>query len=334
MAAKASPKVIGGFVVGAIALLVAGVIAFGGGQYFTPKGKAVLYFPATSLSGLDIGSPLTFRGVKIGSVTDVIIQYDIDNQRLMIPVYVEMELNRIQIVSGQQNEKKNIQALIDRGLRAQLVVQSLVTGQASIDLAFHPDTPAVFVGQEKRFVELPTVPSDIDMLKANLTSVLQRIAKLPLDEIGARTLNTIDSTNALMKNLNAEIGGVATSVKGVGDQATATLREAQARLQLQDGEPMQNLNNTILDTQKLVNKIDGGIDPIIADANKLTTMTLATMDEMRITLETARSSISPDSDLYFQLNRTLKEIQTTASSIRALADYVQRHPDALLLGKH
>ena len=98
--------------------------------------------------------------------------------------------------------------------------------------------------------------------------------------------------------------------------------------------PMQNLNNTIVDAQKLVNKVNGGIDPIIADANKLTTMTLAAMDQMRITLETARSSISPDSDLYFQLNRTLKEIQTTASAIRAFADYVQRHPDALLLGKH
>jgi paraquat-inducible protein B len=112
------------------------------------------------------------------------------------------------------------------------------------------------------------------------------------------------------------------------------LREAQSRLQLQDGEPMQNLNNTILDAQKLVNNINGGIDPIIADANQLTKMTLATMDQMQLTLETARSSISPDSDLYFQLNRTLKELQTTASSIRALADYVQRHPDALLLGKH
>ncbi len=334
MAAIASPKVIGGFVVGAIALLVAGVIAFGGGQYFTPKGKAVIYFQGASLSGLDIGSPVTFRGVKIGSVTDVVIHYDIDNQRLLIPVYIEIELSRFEIVSGKQDEKKNIRALIDRGLRAQLVVQSLVTGQASVDLSFHPDSPAVFVGEEKRFVELPTIPSDIDMLKANLTSVLQRIAKLPLDEIGARTLNTIDTTNALMQGLNAEITGVATSIRGAGDQATATLSEAQARLQLQDGEPMQNLNNTIIDAQKLVNKVNGGIDPIIADANKLTTVTLSTMDEMRITLETARSSISPDSDLYFQLNRTLKEIQTTASSIRALPDYVQRHPDALLLGKH
>jgi paraquat-inducible protein B len=333
MAAKSNPKVIGGFVVGAIALLVAGVIAFGGGQYFAKKGKAVLYFDSASMSGLDIGSPVTFRGVKIGAVTGIDINYDIDAQKLTIPVYVEIELDRIHVIRGTQ-DSKNVYALIDRGLRAQLVIQSMVTGQASIDLAFHPEMPAILVGGQERMVELPTIPSSIDMLKANLSDVLARIAKLPLDEIGAKTLSTIDSTNALMQNLNGEIAGVATSVRGVGDQATATLKDAQARLQLEDGEPMNNLNNTILDAQKLVNKVDGGIDPIIADANRLTAMTLSTMDEMKVTLEAARSAISPDSDLYFQLTRTLKEIQTTANSIRALADYVQRHPDALLLGKH
>src|SRR5690349_4271989 len=182
MAAKSNPKVIGGFVVGAIALLIAGVIAFGDGQYFARKGQAVLYFDSASMSGLDIGSPVTFRGVKIGAVTDIVINYDIDAQRLMIPVYVEIELDRIHVIRGTQ-ASKNIHALIERGLRAQLVVQSMVTGQASIDLAFHPGTPANFVGTEKAMVELPTLPSDIDMLKANLSDVLARIAKLPLDQI-------------------------------------------------------------------------------------------------------------------------------------------------------
>jgi len=333
MAANSNPKVIGGFVVGAIVLLVAGVIAFGGGQYFARKGKAVLYFDSASMSGLDIGSPVTFRGVKIGAVTDIDINYDIDAQKLSIPVYVEIELDRIHVIRGTQ-DSKNVYALIERGLRAQLVIQSMVTGQASIDLAFHAGAPAIYASTDKRMVEIPTMPSSIDLLKANLADVLARIAKLPLDEIGARTLATIDSTNALMQNLNTEIGGVATSIRGVGDQASATLKDAQSRLQLEEGEPMNNLNETIVDARKLVNKVDSGIDPIIADANRLTTMTLSTMDQMKLTLETARSSISPDSDLYFQLTRTLKEIQTTANSIRALADYVQRHPDALLLGKH
>ncbi len=334
MAAKANPKVIGAFVVGAVALLLGGVVAFGGGQYFTPKGKAVLYFQNASMSGLDVGSPVTFRGVKIGSVTDVVIHYDVDNQRLLIPVYIEIELNHFEITSGEENSKKNMPALIDRGLRGQLVVQSLVTGQASVDLSFHPGTPVVLVGEEKRMVELPTIPSDIDTMKANVSAVLKQIAALPLDKIAASTLDTVNTTNVFVKNLDGHLDDVAATVKQVGDQADAALAEAKARLELKEGEPLTNLNDTITDARTLVNKVNTGLDPIIADATKLTAGTLATMDQMRLTLETARSSISPDSDLYFELTRTLKEIQNTANSIRAFADYVQRHPDALLMGKH
>src|SRR5262245_51419077 len=131
MAKKTNPKTIGAFVVGAIALAVGGIIAFGGGKFLQDKGKAVLFFSSSSLSGLDVGSPVTFRGVKIGSVTEVIIQYDVDRQTLQIPVFVEVETNRIQIVRG-EHSTRNLPALVERGLRAQIVVQSFITGQASI----------------------------------------------------------------------------------------------------------------------------------------------------------------------------------------------------------
>src|SRR5262245_37728715 len=121
MAKKANPKLIGGFVIGAMALVLIGAIAFGGGKFFTPKARAVLYFSGASLSGLDVGSPVTFRGVKIGSVTGLVIHFDVDNHTLQIPVYIEIETNKIEIVSGQRSEK-NIQVLVERGLRAQLVV--------------------------------------------------------------------------------------------------------------------------------------------------------------------------------------------------------------------
>src|SRR5215831_9498547 len=144
MAKKANPKLIGGFVIGAIALALVGVIAFGGGKFLSPKVTAVLFFRASSLSGLDVGSPVTFRGVKIGSVTSLAIKYDVDQQTLQIPVHIEIELDKVEIVSGHR-DIKNFQALIERGLRGQLVVQSLVTGQASIEFNFHPDTPIVLV---------------------------------------------------------------------------------------------------------------------------------------------------------------------------------------------
>jgi paraquat-inducible protein B len=62
--------------------------------------------------------------------------------------------------------------------------------------------------------------------------------------------------------------------------------------------------------------------------------TLATLEQARRTLQTVQVEISPDSTLNFQINRTLHEIQTMATSIRAFSDYMQRHPDALLIGRH
>jgi paraquat-inducible protein B len=332
MAKKANPKLIGGFVIGAIALAVIGAIAFGGGKFLTPKDKAVLFFSGASLSGLDVGSPVTFRGIKIGSVTGLVIHYDVDKQTLQIPVYIEIETNKIQIVSGQR-DVKNLQTLVERGLRAQLVVQSLVTGQASVEFNFHPDTPAKLVGGEPGMIELPTIPSDIDLLKANVTSVLQRIGKLPLDQIATESLETVKTANQLVANLNAQIAPLTENLKGVSNQATATLKEAQSRLELKEGEPMQNLNEALVGAQQLIGNVDKGVTPLVASAETLMKTTLSTLEQAQRTLQTAQVTISPDSTLYFELNRTLRSVQATSNSIRAFADYMQRHPDALLTGK-
>jgi paraquat-inducible protein B len=332
MAKKANPKLIGGFVIGAIALALIGAIAFGGTRFLTPRAEAVLFFPSASLSGLDVGSPVTFRGVRIGRVTGLVIHFDVDKQTLQIPVYIEIETNKIEIVSGQRNIK-NIQALVDRGLRAQLVVQSLVTGQASIEFNFRPDTPIKLVGAEPGMLELPTIPSDIDLLKANFTSVLQRISKLPLDQIATESLETVKTANQLVANLNAQIEPLTNDLKDVSDQATATLKEAQSRLELREGEPMQNLNEALVDAQHLIDNVDKGVAPLVAGAEKLMKTTLTTLEQAQRTLQTAQLTVSPDSTLYFELNRTLRTLQSTANSIRAFADYMQRHPNALLTGK-
>jgi paraquat-inducible protein B len=80
MAKKTNPTLIGAFVIGAIALVTVGILAFGGGQYFAPKVKCVVYFPGASLSGLDVGAPVTIRGVKVEEVTSIVIKYDVTRQ--------------------------------------------------------------------------------------------------------------------------------------------------------------------------------------------------------------------------------------------------------------
>lgn len=333
MAKKTNPKLIGGFVIGAIALTIAGVLAFGGGQFLRPKEKAVLFFTGASLSGLDVGSPVTFRGVKVGSVTNINIQYDVTNQDLRIPVYVEIELDKFQIVSG-AHSASNIKALIDRGLRAQLQVQSLVTGQVNVDFAFHPETPIKLVGAEPGIVEVPTIPSDIDLLKANVSSVLEKISKLPLDQIASELLETVKAAKGLVADIDAQVKPSFENLNRVLDQANLTLKEARSRLELRDGEPMQNLNNALVDARRLVDNVNDQVAPLSGDAKNAFKSMSAAFDQAQRTLQAVQSSISPDSTLYFEVNRTLRDIQSMTNSIRTFADYLQRHPDALLTGKH
>ena len=146
MSKKTNPKLIGAFVIGATILVITSILAFGGLQYFSSKIKFVAFFPGASLSGLDVGSPVTFRGVKVGQITSIVIQYDVARQRLRVPIRFDLDTNRLQFVSGEKSPERNIPELIARGLRGQLQTVSLVTGQTSIDFNFYPDTPAQLFG--------------------------------------------------------------------------------------------------------------------------------------------------------------------------------------------
>src|SRR5207244_4101767 len=105
------------------------------------------------LSGLGVGSPVTFRGVTVGHVTGVAIRYNISKQQLRIPVHIELEADKFQVVSGERDPEKNIKALIDRGLRGQLTTVSLVTGQTAVNFDFFPDTPVRLVTAEPETME-------------------------------------------------------------------------------------------------------------------------------------------------------------------------------------
>src|SRR5262245_29953078 len=180
MAKRSNAKLIGVFVVGAIMLVIAGVLAFGGMQLFTQKGRFVLFFQG-SLAGLSVGSPVTFRGVTIGSVTNVVIQYDIATQRLRIPVFIELDPTEFQVYGGERNPQKNLRALVERGLRARLETVSLVTGQTSVNFDIHKDAPpAVSQNPDMGVPELPTMPSEFDVLKASLSNLLAKVNELPL----------------------------------------------------------------------------------------------------------------------------------------------------------
>ena len=164
MSTKANPTVIGGFVVGAVVLAVASVAYFGGGEFLVKKYTYVAFFEG-SLKGLNIGAPVTFRGVRIGTVSNVVVRYDSSDQSVRIPVYFEFEEGRVEAVREPTDDPhQSIRALIDDGLRAQLVTQSFVTGQIAVQLDFHPNTPVELVGADPHYPEFPTIPSTMEKM--------------------------------------------------------------------------------------------------------------------------------------------------------------------------
>lgn len=339
MAKKSNPKLIGAFVLGAIVLAILGAVAFGGTKFLEPKQKAVLYFEG-SLGGLAVGAPVNFRGVQVGTVTDISINYNIDEQTLKIPVIIQIFPNMLHVVAGKR-DVNNMKILVERGLRAQLVVQSLVTGQASVEFDFHPETPIRLVGGATGLPEMPTIPSSMDELQANVSAVLAKLSKMPIDEISAQVSGAI-------LNLQQMLTDASTMIKGVNEQITPTLANLQAttqqandlmvaandRLQMKEGEPLQTLNDTLNDYGKLADQLQGKTNVLTADLQttlKTLNAALASADDVVTLLE---RDLAKNPALLSQTTDTLREFKAMASSIRALADYLQRNPNALITGKH
>ena len=165
MAKQSFKTAVGAFVIGGLALLVAGIILLGGGRMFSDDIEYVLYFDG-SVSGLNIGAPVVFRGVPMGQVTRISLEANPRDASVTIPVYIRLDENSIVRagVAGELTDnfrQEILRRLIQRGLRARLQLQSLITGQYRVELDFLPNTPANFRSPMPDR-EIPTLPSPID----------------------------------------------------------------------------------------------------------------------------------------------------------------------------
>jgi paraquat-inducible protein B len=346
MSRQANKTLIGGFVLGAVVLAVVAVVAFGSGRLFQRINKYVLFFQG-SVKGLSVGAPVVFRGVEIGSVIDVELLADPNTLTVNIPVYVEIKPGKFRILGGslgvslinvKRGPAENLKLLIDKGLRAQLQSQSFVTGQLMVNLDFHPDKPAKFLG-DGEIMEIPTIPSTME----ELSSTLQ---KIPLEDISAklssaiagidRAVNspeglnqTLQDIQKLARNVDSKIGPLAS---GIGE----AVKQAQKLLQTLNGKigPLaSDLDQTVKDTQKLVRGIDREIPPIASDLKSTVQATKATVVTAEKTLVEIKGLTGKDSQTVYKLNKALDELTAASRSVRTLADNLNRQPESLLRGK-
>ena len=170
------------------------------------KRRFVIYFDG-NVRGLQVGAPVELRGMPFGEVVDIHTQIHTDDLSIRIPVTVDLEPDRLEIVGDfkqtvAQQDRQTWQALIDKGLRAQLKTGNLLTGALYIDLNFYADAKPVKLTMQDGLYVLPTVPTEFEYLTNRLSSILDKIEKVPFDQIGSNLEGFSDQLN---KELTPEI---------------------------------------------------------------------------------------------------------------------------------
>jgi paraquat-inducible protein B len=326
---KFSPTVIGAFVLGGFALIVIGLLSFGGVSFFSKPQRFVVYFDE-SIHGLDLGSPVKLRGVRVGRVVDLNIRYDDKKNHSVVVVVCEFSKNMVTDIKGNRidvSERGELQNLVDRGLRAQLGVLGLATGLLFVELDFldPKEYPVDNRITEIKYTVIPAVPSAISEFQASASEILANLQKVDFAGISVELKALLVTTRKQVDGL--DLKGVVAQWKttGAAVEAAATAPEIK--------QAFVNLNAAVTDLRTLLAKLDTQVMP----AGKELTATLAqakvTLESFNAAANDARRFIAAQGGLGDDVNRTLVQLGEAADAVQRLADFIERNPNALLTGK-
>ena len=318
MSKKANKSIIGAFVVGAVALVVTGVMIFGSGKFLSSSQRWVLYFDG-SIQGLKVGAPVVFRGVRIGSVSEIKLTISTDGLFIKIPVFIDIDPNKYKIDVSELRRKEGATLLIDRGVKAQLKMQSLVTGQLMVALDFYPDKPIKLVG-DGTVREIPTIQSTFDELA-------ESIEKLPIEKIFDNMLSAVEGIEKVVNS--PEIMKTIKSLNKTVENFDKMVRNIDDRIDFL----ITSINETVKETHRLVRRIDGEVEPFISSIKKTADTTTNAVIQAKKTFVSAENIMSENSEVIYGLISALDELTDAAHALRILADYLEQHPEALLRGK-
>jgi paraquat-inducible protein B len=321
---RASKTVIGIFVISALALIVAGVLIFGSGDFLKERYKFMLFFQ-DSVKGLNVGAPVVFKGVKVGEVKDIAVIENPLKSSFYIQVIIELTSGKVKrSITKEFRSVKEIyeycNRLIEQGLRAELGLQSVVTGQLQIELDFHPEEKSVLVGTDTKYKEIPTIPSKFEKLTKTL-------ANLPVEEIVDKVSSSLNRIDTLLNS--PEIVEILQSMKLTMEDA----KKISDKLNKQVQPLMNKLDEALEAYGKLAQNLDRQIDPLSSNVEELVKVVTEASKQADRTFKTLENVVSEDSIATVELTRSLKEFSSAARSIRNLADYLNRHPETIVRGK-
>jgi paraquat-inducible protein B len=326
---KISPAMIGAFVLGAVALIIIAILVFGSGRLFRQTRDFVLYFD-NSVNGLRIGAPVKFKGVEVGSVKDIRLQLEKGAEVNKIPVIIEIDLEKLTSrgatsVVAENREALN-KAIVDRGLRGQLEMESLVTGLLYVALDFFPGAPINLVQKpngDYKYPEIPTLPTSLEQAKGAVDRILNKLEEIDFKELGANLQATLKGVNRTVNS--PEIESVLRSLARVMpkvDEAVVNIRNLASTMDDKVKILADDLQHTSADARLALKQA--------GDALKQTEETMKRAEAAVANIETLSDLDSP---VNYELVKGLRDVSSAARSLRSLTDYLERNPRAPIFGK-
>jgi paraquat-inducible protein B len=346
MRKRIDPRVIGSFVIGAIILIVAGLIFFGPGGLLSETKKYVVYFEG-SVKGLNVGSPVRFRGVKVGQVSDINVRVKPSNFEFHIPVVIEILPSRIRAEGSQEGifealkttfkDQDPMLSLVEKGLRVQLQLDSLVTGQLYVNMDMMPDKPSQLTGHSYEYPELPSVNSSFEELA-------RTVEDIPLKELANKMIKSAEGFEQLInsKELHLSIMRLDETTQQLNAFLTTLNRNVEPltknfqQTMQQTQQTMQSLNNKLAplidETRETVAHLNSKLDPAANQFNESLKSLDTAAKTATSTMQQVQTVTSEESIKMQQLSLTLEELYKTARSLRLFTKELEQDPQILIRG--
>jgi paraquat-inducible protein B len=320
---RKTPTVIGAFVIGALALIVAGVLFFGSVAFRETRLDAVSFFHG-SVAGLRVGAPVTFRGVPVGEVKSLALRVTPGTGESFVQVNMELVPGMVEVHGiDRTRDPTKVPSLVEQGLTAQLVKQSFVTGLLSVELSLRPGVQTSRVG-DTAVPEIPTVPGELEVLTRQLQTV---------DIVAA-----VDSLQRTLASLNAIL--TSRDVKQVVSdlpQITAALKQTLTTVGREVTALSRAGRDALGSTDSAVQKALASVETLAAHLDTESVSTLAalrvTLDNANATLEGTRTLLDPQGETVLQVQRAVDDLAATAARMRNFAERVDRNPSVLIRGR-
>jgi paraquat-inducible protein B len=316
-----NPAALGLFLVIGLALGVAGVLIFSSATLFHPQQKCIPYFDG-SLKGLNPGAPVKFRGVTIGKVDQILIRHNQPSEDFAMPVIVAVDKKLVQSKSDetlQIGSQAHVNENIRRGLRGRLDAESFVTGVLYVGLDMVPVAPpAVFHQLKPEYMEIPTIPSQVQRL-------LDHLEQVDLPGISAKLTALLARLDTSLGHLDLpQINAGVTNLLGAANQLLASPELTNS---------VQAARRTLEQAQALLARIDGRVDPLADNLTNTLFEAQKTLADMRRGAQNLSDLLGPDNSFGSDLTQALEQLSNAGRAVADLAEFLQRNPNALLAGR-